>query len=204
MPKNGMVHVIDDDDAVRDSLALLLESAGYKFATYPSAPRFLEVLPSLSPNGCIITDVRMPGMDGLALQRTLVERGVTLPIIVITGHGDIPIAVQALKAGAADFIEKPFNDDTLLAAVLTALEANKKTVQSQTLVSEARKNYETLTPREKEVLEGLLGGHPNKTIAFDLGMSTRTVEVHRARIMQKMQARSLSALVRMIMALRGQ
>jgi two-component system response regulator FixJ len=204
MPKNGIVHVIDDDDAVRDSLALLLESAGYKFATYESANRFLEVLPSVSSNGCVITDVRMPGMDGLTLQRTLAEKGVTLPVIVITGHGDIPIAAQALKAGASDFIEKPFDDDVLLAAVLAALEVNRKSLQSQTLVSETHKNYETLTPREKEVLEGLLVGHPNKTIAFDLGMSARTVEVHRSRIMQKMQARSLSALVRMIMAIRGQ
>ena len=110
MPKTGVVHIVDDDDAVRDSVALLLESSGYKFATYASAALFLEALPSLPPGGCIVSDVRMPGMDGLELQRTLVAQGVTLPIIIMTGHGDVPIAVQALKSGAADFLEKPFED----------------------------------------------------------------------------------------------
>jgi two-component system response regulator FixJ len=204
MPKSGVVHIIDDDDAVRDSLSLLLEASGYKLTTYESATVFLKALPTLPAGGCILTDVRMPGMDGLELQRTLVAKGVDLPIIVMTGHGDVPIAVQALKAGAADFIEKPFNEDVLLGAVQSALETSMKTRQSQTLISDTHKNYDTLTVREKEVLEGLLVGHPNKTIAFDLGMSPRTVEVHRARIMQKMQARSLSALVRMVMAMRGQ
>jgi two-component system response regulator FixJ len=204
MPENAVVHIVDDDDAVRESLAFLLDSAGYKYATYSSGSLFLEAVASLPPGGCVVTDVRMPGVDGLELQRILVDKGITLPIIIMTGHGDIPIAVQALKSGASDFIEKPFNDDVMLAAIEAALAANQKSRQSQSLISETQKNYDTLTAREKEVLEGLLVGHPNKTIAYDLGMSARTVEVHRARIMQKMQARSLSALVRMILAMRGQ
>ncbi|TAL03256.1 MAG: response regulator [Rhodospirillaceae bacterium] len=202
MSEDVVVHVIDDDDAVRHSLTLLLEMSGLLATAHESALAFLEVVSTLTTGGCIIADIRMPGMDGLELQRTLTKKGVTLPVIIMTGHADVPIAVQALKNGAVDFIEKPFSDDVLLTAVRTALEVSQQTRSTQTRVVEIQQRLDTLTAREKEVLEGLLIGHPNKTIAFDLSMSPRTVEVHRARIMQKMQARSLSELIRMIMSVR--
>jgi two-component system response regulator FixJ len=193
------VHVIDDDDAVRHSLAFLFESAGLTVQTYESAPAFLQVALGLRA-GCILTDVRMPEMDGLALQRRLLELGVRLPVIVMTGHGDVPIAVQALKAGAADFVEKPFDDEALLAAVRAALEANRRVREREAELEDIAARMNGLTPRERQVLERLVAGQPNKIIAFDLGASPRTVEVHRARVMEKMGARSLSELVRMALS----
>jgi len=197
----ALVHVVDDDDAVRDSLTLLLESAGFAVRTYSSATALLAALPGIA--GCILTDVRMPEMDGLALQRHLAEAGVRLPVIVMTGHGDVPIAVEALKTGASDFLEKPFDDSQLLAAVTNAIAASERTRDEVEAVADITRKLAILTPREREVLEKLVEGLPNKTIAYDLGSSPRTIEVHRARVMEKMGARSLPELVRMTIAVTG-
>jgi two-component system response regulator FixJ len=197
----ALVHVVDDDDAVRDSLTLLLESAGFAVRTYSSATALLAALPGI--NGCILTDVRMPEMDGLALQRHLAEAGVRLPVIVMTGHGDVPIAVEALKTGASDFLEKPFDDSQLLAAVTNAIAASERTRDEVEAVADITRKLAILTPREREVLEKLVEGLPNKTIAYDLGSSPRTIEVHRARVMEKMGARSLPELARMTIAVTG-
>jgi two-component system, LuxR family, response regulator FixJ len=199
MAEAPLVHVVDDDEAVRDSLSVLLEAAGLPVRTYDSAMAFLSVLPDLAP-GCVLTDVRMPELDGLELQRRLAQLGVRLPVIVMTGHGDVPIAVEALKAGAADFLEKPFDDAQLLAAVSSALAASQRTQDEESAVAEINARLASLTPREHEVLDRLVAGQPNKTIAYDLGSSPRTVEVHRARVMDKMGARSLPELVRMAVA----
>lgn len=199
MAEASLVHVVDDDDAVRDSLALLLKSAGFSVRTYNSASALLKVL-AIQATGCVLTDVRMPELDGLALQRRLAELGITLPVIVMTGHGDVPIAVEALKAGAADFLEKPFGDAQLLAAVSGALATSQRTREAAAAVADIVARLASLTPREREVLDRLVLGQPNKTIAYDLGSSPRTVEVHRARVMEKMGARSLPELVRMAIA----
>ncbi|MBW8269394.1 response regulator FixJ [Caldovatus aquaticus] len=196
MADDAAVHVIDDDDAVRDSLAFLFASAGLPARTYDTAEAFVAVAAGLRA-GCVLTDVRMPGMDGLELQRRLREIGLRLPVIVMTGHADVPIAVQALKAGAADFIEKPFDDEALLAAVRAALDADREARAREAEVEEIAARLAILTPRERQVLERLVLGQPNKIIAYELGTSPRTVEVHRARVMDKMRARSLSELVRM-------
>ena len=195
-PSRAVVHLIDDDDAVRKSLAFLLATSGFAVRAYASAVVFLDALNSLQP-GCIITDVRMPGMDGLALQRRLKELKINLPMIIITGHGDVPLAVEAMKAGAIDFIEKPFDDELLLAALRIALDQFGKTGLREIEAAQIKTRLQSLSPREREVLDGLVAGHPNKTIAYDLGLSPRTVEVHRANVMIKMQAASLSELVRM-------
>jgi two-component system, LuxR family, response regulator FixJ len=194
-----LVHVVDDDEAVRDSLSLLLEAAGLSVRTYDSATAFLKALPNLAA-GCVLTDVRMPELDGLELQRRLTELGIRLPVIVMTGHGDVPIAVEALKAGAADFLEKPFDDAQLLAAVSSALAASQRRREEEAAMAGIAKRLASLTPREREVLDKLVAGQPNKTIAYDLGSSPRTVEVHRARVMEKMGVRSLPELVRMTIA----
>lgn len=201
MAGTALVHVVDDDDAVRDSLTLLLESAGFAVRTYSSATALLAALPEAT--GCILTDVRMPEIDGLTLQRHLAEAGVRLPVIVMTGHGDVPIAVEALKAGAADFLEKPFDDSQLLAAVTNAIAASERSRDEAAVVADITRKLANLTPREREVLDKLVEGLPNKTIAYDLGSSPRTVEVHRARVMEKMGARSLPELVRMTVAVAG-
>lgn len=194
-----LVHVVDDDEAVRDSLALLLESSGMSARTYDSAAAFLRALPNLA-SGCVLTDVRMPDLDGLELQRRLMELGVQMPVIVMTGHGDVPIAVEALKAGAADFLEKPFDDAQLLAAVSSALAAGQRAQDEQAALAGIARRLTSLTPREREVLDRLVAGQPNKTIAYDLGSSPRTVEVHRARVMEKMGVRNLPELVRITIA----
>jgi two-component system, LuxR family, response regulator FixJ len=199
MAEAPLVHVVDDDEAVRDSLSLLLESAGLSVRTYDSATTFLTALPNLAA-GCVLTDVRMPGLDGLELQRRLTQLGVRLPVIVMTGHGDVPIAVEALKAGASDFIEKPFDDAQLLAAISSALAASQRKLDDESAVAQIAARITSLTPREREVLDRLVAGQPNKTIAYDLGSSPRTVEVHRARVMEKMGVRSLPELVRMAIA----
>ena len=194
-----LVHVVDDDEAVRDWLSLLLEAAGLSVRTYNSATAFLKALPNLAA-GCVLTDVRMPELDGLELQRRLTELGIRLPVIVMTGHGDVPIAVEALKAGAADFLEKPFDDAQLLAAVSGALATSQRRREEEAATAGIAKRLASLTPREREVLDKLVAGQPNKTIAYDLGSSPRTVEVHRARVMEKMGVRSLPELVRMTIA----
>jgi two-component system response regulator FixJ len=201
MTETPVVHVVDDDDAVRDSLTLLLESAGLTAHTYSSPTQLLESPPK--PPGCILTDVRMPEMDGLTLQRHLAESGVRLPVIVMTGHADVPLAVDALKGGAADFLEKPFDDTQLLAAVTSAIAASQRSHNQDAALADIAARLATLTPRETEVLQLLVQGLPNKTIAYDLGSSPRTVEVHRARIMEKMAVRSLAELVRLTIAVGG-
>jgi two-component system response regulator FixJ len=196
MPRNAVVHLIDDDEGVRHSLAFLLTTSGLAVRVHESATAFLAVLPGLQP-GCIVTDVRMPGVDGLDLQRRLKDLGVNLPVIVMTGHADIALAVQAMKAGAIDFIEKPFDDEVMLSAIYTALDRYGETGLRDAEIAGIQRRLDTLTPRERDVVGGLLSGHPNKTIAYDLNLSPRTVEVHRANAMSKMGAGSLSSLVRM-------
>lgn len=199
-----VLYLIDDDEAVRHSLAFLLVSAGFTVQIYESASAFLEHSAMLRP-GCIITDVRMPGgLSGLDLQRELVNRRIFLPVIVMTGHGDVPLAVQAMKAGAVDFIEKPFSDETLLSAVREALARYAQEAAKQSSFSEAQAKLQRLTPREREVLDGLINGLPNKTIAYDLNISARTVEIHRANLMTKMEAGSLPELVRVALLARTQ
>jgi two-component system response regulator FixJ len=195
MSSDVKVHVIDDDDALRQSLQFLLESAAVKVATYESAAAFLDALPEISA-GCVITDVRMPGMSGIELLKRLKELKLGLPVIVITGHGDVPLAVEAMKAGAADFIEKPFDDDALLASVRSALGRQEQVSRREAERAEIGERLATLSNRERQVLDGLVAGQPNKTIAYDLGISPRTVEIYRANVMTKMQAASLSDLVR--------
>jgi len=196
MPNDVRVHVIDDDDALRQSLQFLLESASMKVAAYESAAAFLDALPGIN-SGCVITDVRMPGMSGLELLKRLQEMKVGLPVIVITGHGDVPLAVEAMKGGAVDFIEKPFDDEVLLASVRAALGRQEQASRRDTERAEIGERLAALSNRERQVLDGLVAGHPNKTIAYDLGISPRTVEIYRANVMTKMQAGSLSDLVRM-------
>jgi two-component system response regulator FixJ len=190
-----IVHLIDDDDAVRTSLSFMLEMNDLPARTYASALEFLETAGTIT-SGCIVTDVRMPEMSGLELVRRLKERGVTLPVVMITGHGDVPLAVEAMRAGVIDFIEKPFADEVLLRSIHMALDARAE-VKGQ---SEERQRFEqmlaTLSGRETEVLRGVVAGKMNKVIAFELGISTRTVEVYRANVMSKTRANGLSELVR--------
>jgi len=196
MPGDNVVHVIDDDDAVRDSLSFLLTAAEIAVETYESAAAFLNALPDVSA-GCIVTDVRMPGISGIDLLKRLHEGGVTMPVIVITGHGDVPLAVEAMKLGAIDFLEKPFDEESLLTTVRAALDRHRDDDKRAAREAEIRERLASLSARERQVLDGLLAGHPNKTIAFDLAISPRTVEIYRANLMTKMQAGSLSDLVRM-------
>jgi len=197
MPSDtDIVHVVDDDEAMRDSMAFLLRAENLQVQTYADAADFLTALPQIKV-GCVVTDVRMPGMSGIELLQRLRELKVSLPVIVVSGHGDVPLAVEAMKTGALDFIEKPFDDDVFLRAVRTALGAQAVDSQRQAQKATINSRLESLSNREREVLEGLVAGHPNKTIAYDLGISPRTVEIYRANVMEKMQARSLSDLVRM-------
>ena len=196
MPSDAVVHVIDDDEAVRQSLAFLLRSADIGVTTYESAVAFLDGLAGLK-SGCVITDVRMPGLSGIDLLKRLKELNIAVPVIVITGHGDVPLAVEAMKVGAVDFIEKPFDDELLLGAVRAAL-ANREVDEKRNAErAEIAERLGTLSTRERQVLDGLVTGHPNKTIAYDLDISPRTVEIYRANVMTKMKAASLSELVRM-------
>jgi two-component system response regulator FixJ len=199
MPEGATVFVVDDDEAVRDSLKILLETEGYRAAAFESAIAFLDGYRE-GMQGCLLADVRMPDMTGLELQEALAERHIALPVIIITGHGDVPMAVRAMKAGAIDFIEKPFSDTAILDSVRRAMASAKQADANQGLAAEAQQRLETLTPRERQVLEWLVRGRPNKIIAFELDISARTVEIHRARVMEKMQAESLSHLVRLALA----
>jgi two-component system, LuxR family, response regulator FixJ len=192
----AVVHIIDDDEGLRESLAFLLRSAALEVRSFDSAKAFLEVLPDAAP-GCVITDVRMPDMSGIELLRRLKELKIGVPVIVITGHGDIALAVEAMKIGAADFFEKPFDDDLLVASVRAALQQQQDQTKRGAERAEIEHRIATLSPREKDVLTGLIEGRANKQIAFDLGISPRTVEIYRANLMNKMQADSLSGLVRM-------
>jgi two-component system, LuxR family, response regulator FixJ len=199
MHADRLIYVVDDDEAVRDSLSLLLETRGHTVRSFASAPEFLAAAPTLRP-GVLISDIRMPEMDGLELQNRLAERGLSFPLIVITGHGDVPLAVQAMKAGALDFIEKPFAAEAMIQAVSAALARLAEPSEEDPLTAATSARLALLTPREREVLDGLLAGLPNKSIAYDLAISPRTVEIHRARVMHKMGARSLSELVRLSLA----
>jgi two-component system response regulator FixJ len=200
MSSDAIVHVIDDDEAVRDSLAFLLSSAHFLVETYESANIFLGKLPQSSA-GCIITDVRMPGLSGIDLLRRVKETKLSLPVIIMTGHGDVPLAVEAMKAGASDFIEKPVDDEVMLAAVRRALNRQEADIQRSAEYQDISTHLEALSGRERQVLEGLVAGHPNKIIAFNLNISPRTVEIYRANVMTKMQAGSLSELVRMALVI---
>jgi two-component system response regulator FixJ len=194
-----VVHIVDDDEAVRRSVAVLLVSSGHTTQTYSSAEAFLSSQGSQQP-GCVIVDIRMPGMDGLALQQELNRRRITLPLIVVTGHADVGLAVQAMKAGAVDFIEKPYSEDDLLRAVDEALTRAKDARQQQAVAAAAAGRIAALTPRERDVLRRLVDGRPNKVIAHDLGISPRTVEIHRANVMEKLGCRSVAQAVRLALA----
>lgn len=198
MANEPVVHVIDDDRAVRESLEFLLDCAGMRVKGYESADSFLAALPKLEP-GCIVTDVRMPGMSGIELVERLKALGSMNPVIVITGHADVPMAIHAMKQGVADFIEKPFGDEAILESIRSALDRQDRLSGQQAERERVRGRLAALSPRESDVLDGLVEGRPNKVIAFDLGISARTVEVYRANLMTKMQAGSLSELVRMAM-----
>jgi two-component system, LuxR family, response regulator FixJ len=202
MPNEGVVHVVDDDLAVRQSLSFLLASDGLPVRLHESALAFLDAMTDTS-TGCIVTDVRMPGIDGIELLRRLKARGFSLPVIVMTGHADVPMAVEAMKEGAVDFIEKPFDDDLFLAAVRSALRLQEQHAQRDAQITEVQSRLQGLSERERQVLEGLVAGKANKVIAYDLGISPRTVEIYRANVMTKMQAGSLSELVRMALVVGG-
>ncbi|TFI59686.1 response regulator transcription factor [Sphingomonas parva] len=200
MAENGrIVHLVDDDEAIRRSASFMLRTSGFVVKTYASGVEFLGLGREV-PAGVILMDVRMPQMDGLEVQRELRKNGVLLPVIVMTGHGDVTVAVEAMKNGAIDFIEKPFEKKSLIAAIDEGFARIEQSGRRRARADEAKVRLEALTPREVEVLEGLARGHPNKTIAYDLGISPRTVEIHRANVMQKLEVPSLSDALRIAFA----
>jgi two-component system response regulator FixJ len=198
-----LVHLVDDDDAIRRSAGFMLKTSGFRVAAYDSGVELLKRAKALEP-GCILLDIRMPGMDGLEVQQALRDAGVALPVIIMTGHGDVSLAVRAMKAGAVDFIEKPFEK----AGLLSALEAGRARLdhaeRTKDRAGEAAVRLQVLTPREREVLDGLAQGLPNKTIGYDLGISPRTVEIHRANLMTKLGVKSLSEALRIAFAAQDQ
>jgi two-component system response regulator FixJ len=198
MQPEAVIYVIDDDEAVRQSIEFLLKTVGIAVHSFESARAFFDVLPDID-GGCIVTDVRMPEITGIDLLRRVREMKPDLPVILITGHGDVPLAVEAMKLGAADFLEKPFDDDLLIAAVRSALNQGADAAKRNAEIADINEKLAGLSNRERQVLEGLVAGKPNKVIAFDLGISPRTVEIYRANLMTKMAANSLSDLVRMAM-----
>lgn len=195
--KQSTVFVVDDDEAMRESLTWLIESVGLDVETFSSADEFLTAYYPGRP-GCLLLDVRMPGMSGLELQGHLQQQQVTIPVIIITGHGDVPMAVRAMKAGAIDFIEKPFNDEQLLESIRNALSIDDTQRDEQTFKAEIASRLAQLTPRESEVMDMVTSGKSNKEIANSLGVSAKTVEAHRAKVMEKMEAGSLAELVRLV------
>jgi two-component system response regulator FixJ len=198
-----IVHVVDDDESVRRSVCFMLKTSGHRVHSYSSGLELLKEAKSLEP-GCILLDIRMPQMDGLEVHQALKERGVSLPVIIMTGHGDIPLSVRAMKAGAIDFIEKPFEKAVLLDALELGFAALKRLGDSRERAKNAEVRLQVLTPRERDVLNGLAEGLPNKTIAYDLGISPRTVEIHRANLMSKLEVRSLSEALRLAFAVQQQ
>ena len=196
MPDNSTVCIVDDDQAVLSALRFLLTAEGYAVRAHKSARTFLDTM-ERDECGCLVTDVRMPEMSGLDLLAELKERQVSMPVIVITAHGDVPLAIAAMKQGAENFLEKPFDNDALLGSVRAALTREENEPAQDAETQRIKERFATLSKREKEVLSGLLDGLPNKTIAYDLGISGRTVEVHRANMMKKLQATSLAELVKM-------
>jgi two-component system, LuxR family, response regulator FixJ len=193
-----LVHLVDDEEAIRRSAGFMLKTSGYAVESYASGVEFLKV--NDPQPGCILLDVRMPEIDGLEVQQALRDRGVTLPVIVLTGHGDVTVAVRAMKQGAVDFLEKPFEKAMLLAAIEEGFRRIERADRGRERAEEAAVKLETLTSRERDVLEGLARGLPNKTIAYDLGISPRTVEIHRANLMDKLEVRSLSDALRIAFA----
>jgi two-component system response regulator FixJ len=196
MPHESVVYVIDDDLAMRDSLEFLLETAGFTVQLFDSAAGFLDRASSLK-FGCVLSDVQMPGINGMDLLRRMKADRAVLPVVLMTGHGDIPLAVEAIKLGAIEFLEKPFGDAQLLGAIRTALLLSKENVRSEAIAGDLLARIESLSPRERQVMDGLVAGLSNKLIARDYDISPRTIEVYRANVMTKMQARSLSELVRL-------
>ena len=196
---DSIVYIVDDDQAIRHAMGLLLKSVGLQHEMFTSADEFLE-LQSGNNNGCLVLDIRMPGLSGLELQQKLIEMGSSLPIIFISGHGDIPMAVEAMQKGAFDFIQKPFRDQELLDRISEALSTAREREEEREQRLDVQDRIDTLTKREHEVLDLVVTGKPNKIIAHELGVSQRTIEIHRARVMEKMRARSLAELVRMHMA----
>ncbi|MBN9428655.1 MAG: response regulator transcription factor [Burkholderiales bacterium] len=194
--RDGIVYVVDDDEAVRDSMRWLLEANGFQVSTFASAEEFLANLPSPEPVACLLLDVRMPGMSGLELHEELVRRGSTLPLVFITGHGDVPMAVASMKKGAHDFLEKPFSDEQLRQLVSDCLARASVAMQGRLQDREAHERIDRLTGRERQVLELIVAGRLNKQIADDLGISIKTVEAHRANIMDKLGARTMADLMR--------
>lgn len=196
MTGKGPVYVIDDDDAMRDSLQFLLGSANFETRLFETAQAFLDALPAIT-SGCVVSDIRMPGIDGIELLKRVKSVKASLPVIIMTGHGDVPLAVEAMKLGAVDFLEKPFEDDRLLARIEAALQQAEAGVRNEALTQEIVARVKSLSPRERQVMDGLVAGLSNKVIARDYDISPRTIEVYRANVMTKMQASSLSELVRL-------
>lgn len=198
MTTKGMIYVIDDDDAMRDSLNFLLDSSGYSVTLFDDAQRFMDALPGLA-FGCVVSDVRMPGIDGIELLKRMKAQHSPFPILIMTGHGDVPLAVEAMKLGAVDFLEKPFEDDRLIAMIETTIRQAEPAAKSEAIARDVAARVASLSPRERQVMEGLVAGLSNKLIARDYDISPRTIEVYRANVMTKMQAGSLSELVRLAM-----
>jgi two-component system response regulator FixJ len=196
MPNRGKVYVIDDDEAMRDSLNFLLDSADFQVTLFETAIKFLDTLPSLE-FGCVVSDVRMPGLDGIELLKRMKAGHSSFPIVIMTGHGDVPLAVEAMKLGAVDFLEKPFEDDRLIGMIEAAIRQTEPALKSQAVTQDIAARIATLSPRERQVMDGLIAGLSNKLIARDYDISPRTIEVYRANVMTKMQANSLSELVRL-------
>ena len=198
MPNKGKVYVIDDDEAMRDSLNFLLDAADFDVSLFETAENFLDVLPGLE-FGCVVSDVRMPGIDGIELLKRMKASHSKFPVVIMTGHGDVPLAVEAMKLGAVDFLEKPFEDDRLIGMIETAIREAEPAAKSEAVANDVAARVATLSPRERQVMEGLIAGLSNKLIARDYDISPRTIEVYRANVMTKMQANSLSELVRLAM-----
>ena len=198
MPHKGKVYVIDDDAAMRDSLNFLLESADFSVVLFETAQNFLDALPGLA-FGCVVSDVRMPGIDGIELLKRMKAGHSVFPILIMTGHGDVPLAVEAMKLGAVDFLEKPFEDDRLIGMIDAAIRQAEPSARNEAVTHDIAARVATLSPRERQVMDGLIAGLSNKLIARDYDISPRTIEVYRANVMTKMQANSLSELVRLAM-----
>lgn len=202
-PEDKTIHLVDDDSAVRRSVGFMLKTSGHQVRSYESGVELLKHASELE-QGCILLDIRMPGMDGLEVQQALQDKGVSLPVIIMTGHGDVGLAVKAMKAGAVDFIEKPFEKATLIASLNEGFNRLSRKEATSDRQKDAEVRLQALTPRERDVLDGLAQGLPNKTIAYDLGISPRTVEIHRANLMSKLSVRSLSEALRIAFAAQGE
>ncbi|WP_456621381.1 MULTISPECIES: response regulator FixJ [unclassified Bradyrhizobium] len=198
MTTKGIIYVIDDDEAMRDSLNFLLDSAGFGVTLFDNAQSFLDALPGLA-FGCVVSDVRMPGLDGIELLKRMKAQQCPFPILIMTGHGDVPLAVEAMKLGAIDFLEKPFEDDRLTTMIESAIQRAEPAAKNEAITQDIAARVASLSPRERQVMEGLIAGLSNKLIAREYDISPRTIEVYRANVMTKMQASSLSELVRLAM-----